>query len=96
MERSKADLQGELLSLRSKSLEEQKKRETQESLVRRLQKRVLLLTKVVCVCLCVRSTGGYCYVSVSVLKEVKRWFSEPTLTTVDFIIALTLVSIFAR
>uniref|UniRef100_A0A8K9WZ64 Mitotic spindle assembly checkpoint protein MAD1 n=1 Tax=Oncorhynchus mykiss TaxID=8022 RepID=A0A8K9WZ64_ONCMY len=46
VERSKADLQGELLSLRSKSLEEQKKRETQESLVRRLQKRVLLLTKV--------------------------------------------------
>ncbi|XP_036804653.1 mitotic spindle assembly checkpoint protein MAD1 isoform X3 [Oncorhynchus mykiss] len=45
VERSKADLQGELLSLRSKSLEEQKKRETQESLVRRLQKRVLLLTK---------------------------------------------------
>ncbi|XP_045566424.1 mitotic spindle assembly checkpoint protein MAD1 isoform X3 [Salmo salar] len=45
VERSKADLQGELLSLRSKALEEQKKRETQESLVRRLQKRVLLLTK---------------------------------------------------
>ncbi|KAK6301054.1 hypothetical protein J4Q44_G00291520 [Coregonus suidteri] len=34
-----------VLSLRSKALEEQKKRETQESLVRRLQKRVLLLTK---------------------------------------------------
>ncbi|XP_052367140.1 mitotic spindle assembly checkpoint protein MAD1 [Oncorhynchus keta] len=45
VERTKADLQGELLSLRSKALEEQKKRETQESLVRRLQKRVLLLTK---------------------------------------------------
>ncbi|XP_064818386.1 mitotic spindle assembly checkpoint protein MAD1-like isoform X2 [Oncorhynchus masou masou] len=46
VERSKADLQGELLSIRcSKALEEQKKRETQESLVRRLQKRVLLLTK---------------------------------------------------
>ncbi|XP_071246251.1 mitotic spindle assembly checkpoint protein MAD1-like isoform X3 [Salvelinus alpinus] len=45
VERSKTDLQGELLSLRSKALEEQKKRETQESLVRRLQKRVLLLTK---------------------------------------------------
>ncbi|KAM9492032.1 mitotic spindle assembly checkpoint protein MAD1 isoform 3-T4 [Salvelinus alpinus] len=45
VERSKTDLQGELLSLRCKALEEQKKRETQESLVRRLQKRVLLLTK---------------------------------------------------
>ncbi|XP_064858211.1 mitotic spindle assembly checkpoint protein MAD1 [Oncorhynchus nerka] len=45
VERSQAGLQGELLSLRSKALEEQKKRETQESLVRRLQKRVLLLTK---------------------------------------------------
>uniref|UniRef100_A0A3P8Y880 Mitotic arrest deficient 1 like 1 n=1 Tax=Esox lucius TaxID=8010 RepID=A0A3P8Y880_ESOLU len=45
VERSKADLQGELLVQRSKALEEQKKRETQESLVRRLQKRVLLLTK---------------------------------------------------
>ncbi|KAJ8001417.1 hypothetical protein DPEC_G00169290 [Dallia pectoralis] len=45
VERSKADLQGELLAQRSKALEEQKKRETQESLVRRLQKRVLLLTK---------------------------------------------------
>uniref|UniRef100_A0AAZ3SMX6 Mitotic spindle assembly checkpoint protein MAD1 n=1 Tax=Oncorhynchus tshawytscha TaxID=74940 RepID=A0AAZ3SMX6_ONCTS len=58
-----------LLSLRSKALEEQKKRETQESLVRRLQKRVLLLTKVVCVCVSdelVETT-----VSVAVLKEVK-------------------------
>ncbi|KAL1005172.1 hypothetical protein UPYG_G00055500, partial [Umbra pygmaea] len=45
VERSKADLQGELMAQRSKALEEQKKRETQESLVKRLQKRVLLLTK---------------------------------------------------
>lgn len=44
-ERSKGDLQGELLQHRSKVQEEQKKRETQEALVRRLQKRVLLLTK---------------------------------------------------
>lgn len=41
-----AELRAEMSQQRSKTLEEQKKRETQDSLVRRLQKRVLLLTKV--------------------------------------------------
>ncbi|KAM6972734.1 mitotic spindle assembly checkpoint protein MAD1 [Aplochiton taeniatus] len=45
VERVQSDLQRELSQQRSKALEEQKKRETQEALVRRLQKRVLLLTK---------------------------------------------------
>ncbi|KAK5926116.1 hypothetical protein CgunFtcFv8_021711 [Champsocephalus gunnari] len=44
-ERSQNEHRGELGLQRSKTLEEQKKRETQDSLVRRLQKRVLLLTK---------------------------------------------------
>lgn len=46
VERAKAELSAELAQQRSKTLEEQKKRETQDALVRRLQKRVLLLTKV--------------------------------------------------
>uniref|UniRef100_UPI0037E83CBF mitotic spindle assembly checkpoint protein MAD1 n=1 Tax=Semicossyphus pulcher TaxID=241346 RepID=UPI0037E83CBF len=45
VERSQSELRAELSQQRTKSLEEQKKRETQDSLVRRLQKRVLLLTK---------------------------------------------------
>ncbi|CAL8330695.1 unnamed protein product [Merluccius merluccius] len=45
VDRSQAQLQGEASQQRSKALEEQKKRETQDALVRRLQKRVLLLTK---------------------------------------------------
>ncbi|XP_038132865.1 mitotic spindle assembly checkpoint protein MAD1 [Cyprinodon tularosa] len=45
LERSLSDLQAELTQQCSKALEEQKKREAQDSLVRRLQKRVLLLTK---------------------------------------------------
>lgn len=44
-ERSQSELRAELSQQRSKTLEEQKKRETQDALVRRLQKRVLLLTK---------------------------------------------------
>ncbi|XP_033943463.1 mitotic spindle assembly checkpoint protein MAD1 [Pseudochaenichthys georgianus] len=44
-ERSQNEHRAELGLQRSKTLEEQKKRETQDSLVRRLQKRVLLLTK---------------------------------------------------
>ncbi|KAM3865165.1 mitotic spindle assembly checkpoint protein MAD1 [Diretmus argenteus] len=44
-ERSQSELHGELSQQRNKALEEQKKRETQDALVRRLQKRVLLLTK---------------------------------------------------
>ncbi|KAM6940811.1 mitotic spindle assembly checkpoint protein MAD1 [Lycodopsis pacificus] len=43
--RSQAELRAELSQQRSKALEEQKKREAQDALVRRLQKRVLLLTK---------------------------------------------------
>lgn len=46
MERSQSELRAELTQQRGKTLEEQKKRETQDALVRRLQKRVLLLTKV--------------------------------------------------
>ncbi|CAB1441890.1 unnamed protein product [Pleuronectes platessa] len=45
VERSQAELRAEMSQQRSKTLEEQKKRETQEALVRRLQKRILLLTK---------------------------------------------------
>lgn len=44
-ERSLSELNAELSQQHSKTLEEQKKREAQDSLVRRLQKRVLLLTK---------------------------------------------------
>ncbi|KAJ3615201.1 hypothetical protein NHX12_018769 [Muraenolepis orangiensis] len=43
-DRSKCQLQGETLQQRSKALEELKKKEAQDSLVRRLQKRVLLLS----------------------------------------------------
>ncbi|XP_029004121.1 mitotic spindle assembly checkpoint protein MAD1 [Betta splendens] len=45
VERAQAELSAELSQQCSKTLEEQKKREAQEALVRRLQKRVLLLTK---------------------------------------------------
>ncbi|XP_059189647.1 mitotic spindle assembly checkpoint protein MAD1 [Centropristis striata] len=45
VEHSQSELRAELSQQRSKTLEEQKKRETQDALVRRLQKRVLLLTK---------------------------------------------------
>ncbi|XP_073333414.1 mitotic spindle assembly checkpoint protein MAD1 [Pagrus major] len=45
VERSQSELRAELTQQRGKTLEEQKKRETQDALVRRLQKRVLLLTK---------------------------------------------------
>ncbi|XP_047434874.1 mitotic spindle assembly checkpoint protein MAD1 [Mugil cephalus] len=45
VERSQSELRAELTQQRSRTLEEQKKRETQDGLVRRLQKRVLLLTK---------------------------------------------------
>lgn len=45
VERSESELRTELSQQRNKTLEEQKKRETQDALVRRLQKRVLLLTK---------------------------------------------------
>ncbi|MBN3312986.1 MD1L1 protein, partial [Atractosteus spatula] len=45
LEKVRLELQNEVLQLRTKLLEEQKRREQQDSLVRRLQKRVLLLTK---------------------------------------------------
>ncbi|XP_051559795.1 mitotic spindle assembly checkpoint protein MAD1 [Myxocyprinus asiaticus] len=45
VEKARADLLPEITQLRSKAQEEQKKRENQDALVRRLQKRVLLLTK---------------------------------------------------
>lgn len=45
VERSQSELRAELSQQRSRTLEEQKKREMQDALVRRLQKRVLLLTK---------------------------------------------------
>ncbi|KAI1896161.1 hypothetical protein AGOR_G00091960 [Albula goreensis] len=45
LEKARTELQNELVQLRTKVLEEQKKREQQDALVRRLQKRVLLLTK---------------------------------------------------
>ncbi|XP_068178708.1 mitotic spindle assembly checkpoint protein MAD1 [Antennarius striatus] len=44
-ERSASEIRAELSQQRSKAMEEQKKRETQDALVRRLQRRVLLLTK---------------------------------------------------
>ncbi|XP_037327832.2 mitotic spindle assembly checkpoint protein MAD1 [Pungitius pungitius] len=44
-ERSQAELRAELSQQRGRTQEEQKKREAQDALVRRLQKRVLLLTK---------------------------------------------------
>lgn len=44
-ERAQTELRAELTQQRGKALEEQKRREAQDSLVRRLQKRVLLLTK---------------------------------------------------
>ncbi|XP_056596424.1 mitotic spindle assembly checkpoint protein MAD1 [Triplophysa dalaica] len=45
VEKARAELIPEISQLRAKAQEEQKKRENQDSLVRRLQKRVLLLTK---------------------------------------------------
>uniref|UniRef100_A0A8C1W417 Mitotic spindle assembly checkpoint protein MAD1 n=1 Tax=Cyprinus carpio TaxID=7962 RepID=A0A8C1W417_CYPCA len=45
VEKARAELLPEIAQLRAKAQEEQKKRENQDSLVRRLQKRVLLLTK---------------------------------------------------
>ncbi|XP_052441481.1 mitotic spindle assembly checkpoint protein MAD1 isoform X1 [Carassius gibelio] len=45
VEKARAELLSEIAQLRAKAQEEQKKRENQDSLVRRLQKRVLLLTK---------------------------------------------------
>ncbi|XP_028313388.1 mitotic spindle assembly checkpoint protein MAD1 [Gouania willdenowi] len=45
MEHSQSELRLELNQQRNKTMEEQKKRETHDALVRRLQKRVLLLTK---------------------------------------------------
>ncbi|GAA6077453.1 mitotic spindle assembly checkpoint protein MAD1 isoform X3, partial [Tachysurus ichikawai] len=45
LEKTLVQLQSETSEVRAKALEEQKKRENQDALVRRLQKRVLLLTK---------------------------------------------------
>ncbi|XP_016375350.1 mitotic spindle assembly checkpoint protein MAD1-like [Sinocyclocheilus rhinocerous] len=45
VEKARTELIPEIAQLRAKAQEEQKKRENQDSLVRRLQKRVLLLTK---------------------------------------------------
>uniref|UniRef100_A0A8C2EPM7 Mitotic spindle assembly checkpoint protein MAD1 n=1 Tax=Cyprinus carpio TaxID=7962 RepID=A0A8C2EPM7_CYPCA len=45
VEKTRTELMPEIAQLRAKAQEEQKKRENQDSLVRRLQKRVLLLTK---------------------------------------------------
>ncbi|XP_060754557.1 mitotic spindle assembly checkpoint protein MAD1 [Neoarius graeffei] len=45
LEKTLVQLQSETAEFRAKALEEQKKRENQDALVRRLQKRVLLLTK---------------------------------------------------
>ncbi|CAM4501434.1 unnamed protein product [Leuciscus chuanchicus] len=45
VEKARTELLPEITQLRAKAQEEQKKRENQDSLVRRLQKRVLLLTK---------------------------------------------------
>ncbi|RXN30560.1 mitotic spindle assembly checkpoint MAD1 [Labeo rohita] len=45
VEKARAEILPEIAQLRAKAQEEQKKRENQDSLVRRLQKRVLLLTK---------------------------------------------------
>lgn len=46
LEKARQQLQEEVRQVSSQLLEERKKRETQEALARRLQKRVLLLTKV--------------------------------------------------
>lgn len=46
LEKARQQLQDEVRQVSSQLLEERKKRETQEALARRLQKRVLLLTKV--------------------------------------------------
>lgn len=45
MERSQTELQSETSQQKARTVEEQRRREAQDSLVRRLQKRVLLLTK---------------------------------------------------
>uniref|UniRef100_A0A672GWY0 Mitotic spindle assembly checkpoint protein MAD1 n=1 Tax=Salarias fasciatus TaxID=181472 RepID=A0A672GWY0_SALFA len=45
VEQAQSELRAQLTQQRGKTLEEQKKREAQDSLVRRLQKRVLMLTK---------------------------------------------------
>ncbi|NWY76730.1 MD1L1 protein, partial [Erithacus rubecula] len=45
LEKARQQLQEEMLSVQSQLLDEKKKREQQEALVRRLQKRVVLLTK---------------------------------------------------
>lgn len=46
LEKARQQLQEEVLRVQSQFLDEKKKREHQEALVRRLQKRVVLLTKV--------------------------------------------------
>lgn len=46
LEKARQQLQEEILGVQSQLLDEKKKREHQEALVRRLQKRVMLLTKV--------------------------------------------------
>ena len=46
MERSQTELKSETSQQKARTVEEQRRREAQDSLVRRLQKRVLLLTKV--------------------------------------------------
>lgn len=46
-ERSHSEVCAELSEQRGKTLEEQKKRELQDTLVRRLQKRLILLSKVI-------------------------------------------------
>lgn len=46
LEKAQQQLQEEVRQVSSQLLEERKKRETHEALARRLQKRVLLLTKV--------------------------------------------------
>lgn len=46
LEKARQQLQEEILRVQSQLLDEKKKREQHEALVRRLQKRVLLLTKV--------------------------------------------------
>ncbi|KAF4793659.1 hypothetical protein TURU_109438 [Turdus rufiventris] len=45
LEKARQQLQEEILCVQSQLLDEKKKREHQEALVRRLQKRVVLLTK---------------------------------------------------
>lgn len=46
LEKARVQLQEDIIRIQSQLLEEKKKREQHEALVRRLQKRVLLLTKV--------------------------------------------------